>query len=428
MRVSGEQLAGRAGGPLAHHAHVAAVVKPLPQRHAVPVCRGAVAGQWDGAAWAGQGSRGAVARAGGGEWRGCRLARGRACRCDCAPPTWCPPGRCAPACSAPPAAGVGREAGRREAWRWRVECKPAAPSHLDHGRVPVLVDVAHDLDGHVVLVLAVPALQHAPERACGKWACLVGGQTGRPCTHSSQHAARHAPSPILLRILSACRGRDRGRGSGPVSWRGAARMAPAPMQALQLPAAASATHILRSGSRPAGTRSGPPARPGRAHGDDAAGGVAAGPRAPPRAPAAARRAPWPAPHTLSSGLRGGEGLSGTTNEEVQVAGGMPGRSTCCCPSFAAFARLERTGPACVQRGRGRGVVRTRRPGRSPDYCSNASGGHHLGTAVALGGGAGRAVQHGRSQGGRAAAHGALHQLRDGQHAVPLQAKRTGPAA
>lgn len=38
--------------------------------------------------------------------------------------------------------------------------------HLNHGSVPVLLDIAHNLDGHIVLVLSVPALQHASKSAC----------------------------------------------------------------------------------------------------------------------------------------------------------------------------------------------------------------------------------------------------------------------
>ena len=49
---------------------------------------------------------------------------------------------------------------------------PAGPAprqcaHLNHGRVAVLVHVADDLDGHILLAPPVPALQHAPKSAWG---------------------------------------------------------------------------------------------------------------------------------------------------------------------------------------------------------------------------------------------------------------------
>ena len=47
---------------------------------------------------------------------------------------------------------------------------PSMQAHLDHGSVPVLLHVAHDLYGHVALMLAVPALQHA---AKGAWQITI---------------------------------------------------------------------------------------------------------------------------------------------------------------------------------------------------------------------------------------------------------------
>ena len=50
-------------------------------------------------------------------------------------------------------------------WQGHAFMVAARKTHLNHGGIPVLLHVAHDLDRHIRLVLAIPALQDPPKGA-----------------------------------------------------------------------------------------------------------------------------------------------------------------------------------------------------------------------------------------------------------------------
>ena len=69
---------------------------------------------------------------------------------------------------------------------------------LNHGSVSVLLDVPYNFDGHIVLVLAIPAFKHTAKGSC-KY--VIGSAHLRKAaieSHSIIHANEHSREKTLF--------------------------------------------------------------------------------------------------------------------------------------------------------------------------------------------------------------------------------------